>query len=121
MRKIAILFVAEIIFLSFTATSTKCGERHDRVKAVELNDEGVRALKKEEWQLSFDKFQAALKEDPDLQIARGNLGIAHNNLGLQLATKEKKFAESLKEFHQAFFLIQTIKQQLKICMVSYAN
>jgi tetratricopeptide (TPR) repeat protein len=69
-----------------------------------LNHEGVVALKKNEWQRSFQKFKAALKIDPQYEDARQNLAIAHNNYALHLAAFEGKVPEALREFHQALYI-----------------
>ncbi|MBX9669587.1 MAG: hypothetical protein K2X93_18330 [Candidatus Obscuribacterales bacterium] len=70
--------------------------------AVSLNDEGVRALKKQDWKIAFNKFEEALVADPHYQKAQSNLAIAHNNYALHLAAEKPD--ESLKQFHLAVYL-----------------
>jgi lipoprotein NlpI len=67
-----------------------------------LNNQGVVALKKENWHGAFDKFEDALKIDPSYAVARENLAIAHSNYALSLRTKNS--VDSLKHFHQAGYL-----------------
>ncbi len=68
---------------------------------ISLNNEGVKALNANNYQLAITKFEAALKLDPSYKLARGNLAIAHNNFGLQLRSDPKR---ALSEFHKALFL-----------------
>jgi tetratricopeptide (TPR) repeat protein len=85
--------------------------------AVELNIEGVEIMgkidhvdgyaadiKDDSWQTVFAKFEAALKLDPHYDLARRNLAIAHNNYGLYLVSQKEKWAEGLKQLHQAAYL-----------------
>jgi len=70
-------------------------------EAIRLNNEGVLALDKDEFRVAFDKFQAALEIDPNYELARNNLAIAHNNYGLLLRNTPPA---ALKEFHQALYI-----------------
>lgn len=70
-------------------------------QVVALNNDGVRALNSSNAQLAIQKFEQALKLDPNYQLAKANLAIAHNNYGLQLRSSPK---DALKEFHQALYL-----------------
>jgi TonB family protein len=73
----------------------------DATPAMDLNNDGVIALKEGNYPLALQKFKGALKLDPDYQLARDNMAIAHNNYGLQLRSTPK---EALKQFHQALYL-----------------
>ena len=73
----------------------------DSNQVIELNNDGVRALNSNNTQLAIQKFEQALKLDPNYQFARENLAIAHNNNGLSLRTNPKA---AIKEFHQAIYL-----------------
>ncbi|MBS2002919.1 MAG: tetratricopeptide repeat protein, partial [Cyanobacteria bacterium SZAS LIN-5] len=76
----------------------------DSSQVIGLNNDGVKALNSNNYQLAIQKFEAALKLDPNYKLARDNLAIAHNNYGLQLRNNP---AEALKQFHQALYLNQT--------------
>jgi len=73
----------------------------DATTVISLNNDGVNALKSNNYALAIEKFKAALKLDPGYQLARDNLAIAHNNYGLQLRNTPK---EALKQFHEALYL-----------------
>jgi tetratricopeptide (TPR) repeat protein len=51
-----------------------------------------------EWKQVFDKLEEALRVDPDLEAARQNLSIAHNNKALRCNANG-----ALYEFHQALY------------------
>lgn len=69
-----------------------------------LNNEGVSAMTKGDFELAISKLEAARKADPHYELAVRNLAIAHNNYGLRL---QKLPALALKHFHQAVFLEPT--------------
>jgi tetratricopeptide (TPR) repeat protein len=68
-----------------------------------LNNEGVIALNNKNWQLASDKFEAALKVDPEYPLARNNIIVMHGQHGLQLRLEGKK-EESLREYHQGLYM-----------------
>jgi transposase len=108
------LFVALLLLISMHSASAEAPP-----EAIRLNDDGVAALYNthrtdnksdyaenltdRDWQVIIDKFQAALKIDPTFESARFNLSIAHNNFALYLG-HEHKFADALKQFHEALYL-----------------
>ncbi len=73
---------------------------------IALNNEGVKALQAENYQLAIQKFREALKIDPKhpYGLAKENLAIAYNNYGLKLQDNPK---EAIKQFHQALILNPT--------------
>jgi len=73
----------------------------DQSQVISLNNDGVKALNAGNYQLAIQKFEEALKSDPNYTLARDNLAIAHNNYGLQLRNNPK---EALKQFHKALYL-----------------
>jgi tetratricopeptide (TPR) repeat protein len=73
-----------------------------QIECIKLNNDGVKALNQRGWQIACDKFEAALKVDPEYTMARDNLAIAHINHGLQLR-QENKLPDALSEFHQAAY------------------
>lgn len=73
----------------------------DQSQIIGLNNEGVKALNAGNFALAVEKFEAALKLDPNYKLARDNLAIAHNNYGLQLRNSPK---DALKQFHLAWYL-----------------
>jgi tetratricopeptide (TPR) repeat protein len=83
-------------FLSLLAVRANDGDA-----VMSLNNDGVKDLNKNDCQAAIEKFEAAIKLDPDYQMARDNLAIAHNNYGLQLNDNPH---EALKQFHMALYL-----------------
>lgn len=72
-------------------------------EVITLNNEGVKALNRKDWQIAVDDFNAALKLEPDYRLAKDNLVIAYRMHGLDLR-EQNKLPEALAEFHQAAFL-----------------
>lgn len=73
-----------------------------RNEVIGENNEGVRHLNKEEYQLAIDKFRNTLKMDPSYSLALENLLIAHNQYGLKLMKTNPKRA--LAQFHQVAYV-----------------
>lgn len=69
--------------------------------AIALNNEGVRALNKSQWEKAIEKLSAAVLVDPKYDLARKNLSTAHNNFGLYLFNSDD--TESFKQFHYAVY------------------
>jgi tetratricopeptide (TPR) repeat protein len=90
------LFTALLISVQNASSQT--------LEAINFNNEGVAALKNEEWKDAICKFEAALRADGSDSLARQNLAIAHNDLALYLLWKKHKPKEALKELHQALFI-----------------
>jgi tetratricopeptide (TPR) repeat protein len=72
----------------------------ESAQAVDLNNAGVQALNKGNFQLAIQNLEKAVKADPGYTLARQNLAIAYNNYGLQLQNNPK---EAIKQFHKALF------------------
>jgi tetratricopeptide (TPR) repeat protein len=68
---------------------------------IGLNNEGVRALSNGNYEVAVEKFEAALRLDPEYQLAKDNLAIAYNNYGL---AKQNAPDQALKLFHKALGL-----------------
>lgn len=66
---------------------------------LKLNNEGVAALKQNDFQLAIAKLSEALKLDPSYSLAKSNLAIVHNNLGLSYASKD--LIAAIREFHKS--------------------
>ena len=73
---------------------------HD-ADVILLNNEGVTALKNNETEKAIGKFKQALQKDASYKLARENLSIAYNNLGIANAADNKK---ALSAFHFASWL-----------------
>lgn len=71
------------------------------VSHVELNNEGVKALNKCDFEIAIQKLNASLRMYPSYKIGIQNLAIAHNNLGLSMQESPK---EAIKQFHKAVYL-----------------
>jgi tetratricopeptide (TPR) repeat protein len=84
-----------------------------QMQCKKLNNEGVRAINDKDWQLAFDKFDAALKVDPEYSLARDNITVTQGQHGRQLRL-EHNLAESLKELHQAAYAQPYWDQELSI-------
>lgn len=102
------VFVHSLLALSLTLQATGFFPANvawaDSSQVIGLNNDGVKALNASNYQLAIQKFEAALKLDPNYKLARDNLAIAHNNYGLQLRNNPP---EALKQFHQALYLNQS--------------
>lgn len=57
-------------------------------EAISLNNEGVTALKANDFQLAKEKFEAALRLQPNYELARVNLAMAYNNYALPLVQSD---------------------------------
>ena len=68
-------------------------------QAAVLNNEGVKALGANNFQLAIQKFEEALQAEPGYQYAKDNLAIAYNNYALKLPA-----AQAIKYFHKAMFI-----------------
>ncbi|MBK8222743.1 MAG: tetratricopeptide repeat protein [Candidatus Obscuribacter sp.] len=73
----------------------------DQAALVNLNNEGVKAINAQNYQLAIQKLEEAVKMDPNYKKARENLGIAYNNYGLVF---QKNPTEAIKYFHRAALL-----------------
>jgi tetratricopeptide (TPR) repeat protein len=97
---------AYVALLSFSALllSSQPSVAHTSSKVIRLNNEGVDALKTEDFRIAIDKLTAALNIDPGYRLARTNLSTAHNNYGLAIRDENK--IEALKHFEQAQYLLE---------------
>lgn len=93
-----------IIVLFFSMSLGRAEASSDKLnECIKLNNEGVRAILKGEWQTALDDFEAALKIDPNYSLAKDNIAVTHGDHGLQLREK-KELSEALWELHRAAFL-----------------
>lgn len=67
---------------------------------AEFNNQGVRELNAKEFKKAIASFEEAIKLDPAYKLARENLAIAYNNLGLSVQDNPR---EALKYFHKGLF------------------
>lgn len=70
-------------------------------EVIRLNNAGVSALNRQNYQEAIRLLKQAVKADPDYPMARQNLAIAYNNYGLQLQSDPMK---ALAQFHKAVLL-----------------
>ena len=68
---------------------------------VDLNDEAVRALDREEFATAIDLLNQAIKIDKDYTVARDNLSVAYNNYAIKLKDKPEAAIDKL---HKALFI-----------------
>lgn len=73
---------------------------------IGLNNQGVTALNKKDYETAIAKFEEALAGDPLYSLARDNMGIACNNKGLTL---EGDPQQAIKWFERALFYSSTNK------------
>jgi tetratricopeptide (TPR) repeat protein len=78
-----------------------------QTKMIALNNEGVQALDEKRWQLAMSKFAEALSLNPEYDLARENLALAHHNYGLTLISTQP--SEALKEFYDSLYLRLSMK------------
>lgn len=76
-------------------------DANTKISVIRLNNLGVRELNSRNFAKAISLFSRALKADPSYSLARMNLAIAYNNLGLQ---KQDSPLEALKNFHRALIL-----------------
>jgi TonB family protein len=88
-------------------------------RAVELNNDGVRAISKKDWTTALEKLEEALKIEPTYGLALENLSIAYNNSAL--AISEKQPTEAADKFCKALFYSpdsETARENLNTCISS---
>jgi tetratricopeptide (TPR) repeat protein len=105
-KKHVVAFALASMLSAQWATLAEAQDYQGDPVAVDLNNQGVRALEAQNYPLAFQKLEAAVKQDPSYKKASSNLGIAYNNYGLGLA-KNKQYSEAIKYFHKAFYLDPT--------------
>ena len=71
-----------------------------RDDVVRLNNDGVNALKTNNYMLAIQKFEAALKIDNTYKLARENLAIAYNNYGI---AQQSNPSSAIIQFHKSLF------------------
>ncbi|MGH2510403.1 MAG: hypothetical protein ACRDHZ_23760, partial [Ktedonobacteraceae bacterium] len=95
-----VLFILALALIGSAAIGQK--QPNPQAECIDLNNEGVKAINRKDWPLAFQKFEAALKLDPNYKLARDNIVVAHGQYGLELS-REHKFAAAIKELHQAAY------------------
>lgn len=101
-RKQRPLFILLALSLCLTAECKFLAvEAFDQATLINLNNEGVKAINAQNYQLAIQKLEEAVKMDPNYKKARENLAIAYNNYGLVF---QKNPTEAIKYFHKAALL-----------------
>lgn len=100
-KRILLLAISASLLLAGPLVTSPIVFAANDPRLVELNNEGVRALNNNNYQLAIQKFEEALKIDKDYVKAKENLAIAYNNYGLSLTSNPK---EAIKLFHKALYL-----------------
>ena len=90
--------IASLLALSLFLVPPSAFATRDDV--VRLNNEGVNALKTNNYQLAIQKFEAALKIDQTYKLARENLAIAYNNYGI---AQQGNPNSAIQQFHKSLF------------------
>ncbi|MBS2009575.1 MAG: tetratricopeptide repeat protein [Cyanobacteria bacterium SZAS TMP-1] len=67
----------------------------------QLNNDGVKALNAQNYQLAIQKLEQALQLNPNYERAKTNLAVAYNNYGLVFQNNP---TEAIKYFHKACLL-----------------
>lgn len=106
-------YSAQCFFASVLTVWVSASNAQTTSEAIRLNNEGVRALEKvhsikrptaHDWEPIINKFRAAVKADPNYDLARQNLAIAYNNFAIFLTVHEHQPDKALLLFHQALYL-----------------
>ncbi len=103
-KKISILLATTVFLsLSFGFSNSRllipaAGAASERV--VQLNNDGVNALKSSNYGLAVQKFLECLKNDPTYKLAKENLAICFNNWGISLQNNP---AQAIEKFHKSLF------------------
>lgn len=97
-KKLAVSAAFALIVGAASVDFNQAGATSDQV--IKLNNEGVNALKANNFSLAVSKFDAALKLDPTYKLARENLAIAYNNYGI---SQQNNPLAALGNFHKSLF------------------
>ncbi len=84
------MFVFSLILINSDAFA----QSEVQKKCIELNNEGVKALNRNDWRGAEKMFEQILELDPTYQIGKDNLSIVRSHFG---------FVPSIKELHAAAF------------------
>lgn len=87
--------------------SDQSGKDESAVAAITLNNEGVRALSDKKFKLAIEKLEESLKLNPTYELARKNLSIAYNNIGLDIILTNP--SEAVSNFKKAVQIDPTNK------------
>ena len=98
------LVIVGMVIVSLISSTHSVSAEEITPEARRLNREGVSHLEQKAWGKSFEKFKEAIRLSPNFQLARRNLAIAHNNYGLELASRDRNYIDSLREFHTSLFI-----------------
>src|SRR5580700_3642282 len=80
LRKLFVLLILIAPLVSFSPCLAESDSTTDAGDVISLNNEGVRAINLNDFELAIAKLSAALKIDPRYNLARGNLAITYSLL-----------------------------------------
>lgn len=96
-RRPAVLLLAATLCLGLAQMPTAFAASE---KVVQLNNDGVNALKASNYPVAVQAFQACLKLDPTYKLAKENLAICFNNWGISLQNNPQ---QAIDKFHKSLF------------------
>lgn len=89
--------------------------------AIDYNNQGVKALEAKDFPKAQELFSKSVAADPGFKVARNNLAISYNNLGLQKYSSEDDILGAMNSFYKSYLADPynpTTKQNIASCTAS---
>ena len=97
MRRLTkLVLISALVFSTFNPTAAPAASE----QVVSLNNDGVNALKANNYVLATQKFLACLKLDPTYKLAKENMANCYNNWGISLNNNP---SQAIEKFHKSLF------------------